>query len=471
MIESREKLMRVVIVGGGIAGILAARAAGRAGHDTTIIEREDDIGGLFRSVRDQNGRCYDRGSHFVIGVDDPAVNAEVVDGLAGREWITIKDSLAEGALSFGKNNPDSGVLDARFLDQQSLLQARSEIMQTTAYPGATNLEEELLGLFGPTLVQRCFSPLMTKYTGQPLHALAPGLHKVYSLARVILFDRETSIRLKKDPRMDAVLAFTHRNDSPVHALKWYPQQGGIDGWVRGLARNFRDQDVTVRTQQTVVRIESCGDTITGVVLADGTLLGCDLLVWTVSPALLARAAGVALGPPPPTRDLLVAHLAYDRPLLTDLHFLTYQDPAFAGFRVMMYDNVTRDEQGMEQPHLTVEAFVGANDQPEEWVERMTAELLVAGIVDPEAKCITRFHQRFANVFPLPSASQTGRLQEALDQLNQRFCNLALFGRQATGDHFQNNVLKQAIEGIGKSSIGRTNRRRSEQRTGPLPRQT
>ncbi|PSQ18536.1 phytoene dehydrogenase [Halobacteriales archaeon QS_8_69_26] len=50
----------VVVVGGGLAGLVAARHLAEAGADVTVFERRDEVGGRVRSVR-REGYVFDRG--------------------------------------------------------------------------------------------------------------------------------------------------------------------------------------------------------------------------------------------------------------------------------------------------------------------------------------------------------------------------------------------------------------------------
>ena len=58
-------MTRVVIAGGGLAGLVAARHLAAAGRDVTVFEREADVGGRVRS-RERDGFVFDRGFQVLL---------------------------------------------------------------------------------------------------------------------------------------------------------------------------------------------------------------------------------------------------------------------------------------------------------------------------------------------------------------------------------------------------------------------
>lgn len=60
---------RVVILGGGLGGLSAAWVLGRAGHDVTILERSDHVGGL-AVTKERDGFEYDLGPHNIHTVHE-----------------------------------------------------------------------------------------------------------------------------------------------------------------------------------------------------------------------------------------------------------------------------------------------------------------------------------------------------------------------------------------------------------------
>jgi oxygen-dependent protoporphyrinogen oxidase len=74
---------KIIVVGGGIAGLAAAWRLQRAGHEVTVLEREPAIGGRMRSER-RGAFIVDRGAQFVFsGYADLHALAEEV-GLADQ---------------------------------------------------------------------------------------------------------------------------------------------------------------------------------------------------------------------------------------------------------------------------------------------------------------------------------------------------------------------------------------------------
>lgn len=84
----------IVVVGAGLAGLVAANELHRCGHDVLVFEGSPSIAGMASSFRDEKGFKYDSGAHFLtnrltaaLGVDaacrDIAYYGESVQ-LAGR---------------------------------------------------------------------------------------------------------------------------------------------------------------------------------------------------------------------------------------------------------------------------------------------------------------------------------------------------------------------------------------------------
>lgn len=90
----RARSTRVVIVGGGIAGLVAAWECARVGMDVTVLEASSHPGGALRSATvgglslDVGAESYaTRGGHVRRLVDEIGLGADVVTPQGGRAWL------------------------------------------------------------------------------------------------------------------------------------------------------------------------------------------------------------------------------------------------------------------------------------------------------------------------------------------------------------------------------------------------
>ena len=75
-------MSRVIVVGGGIAGLGAAWALQQAGIDVSVLEAEDEPGGRMRS-RQWNGAWIDLGAEFITSNDEGLRQLAVDVGIDG----------------------------------------------------------------------------------------------------------------------------------------------------------------------------------------------------------------------------------------------------------------------------------------------------------------------------------------------------------------------------------------------------
>ena len=76
----------IVIIGAGLTGLAAGYALRRAGREVVILEREDSVGGLARSVS-WEGCVFDLGPHYFFLKFDERVDRLVMECLEGRARV------------------------------------------------------------------------------------------------------------------------------------------------------------------------------------------------------------------------------------------------------------------------------------------------------------------------------------------------------------------------------------------------
>ncbi|MBU1411182.1 NAD(P)-binding protein [Myxococcota bacterium] len=317
-------MTKLVILGGGVAGLSAWRRARAAGHDVTLVERCPRTGGLTRSIH-VGGYTFDYTGHFLH------LAATAHPGLLGdgdaRNWKLV--TRRAGCLV------DGTVVPAPF---QYHLGALPEPVRAACIDGVRHLlsgvaparperGEDLLSYF-----VRAFGP------GVTAHFLKPYNEKLLATD----LTRLSAERLNRffpapDPvAVAAGLAGGEGGGGTYNATFWYPQGDGIGRLVDQLAPAAPHAHATVNAVEPDRRV----------VIADGRELPYTHLISTIPlPDLLTACGGAraALAPRLSASGVAAFQLGVagpPAPLLRDLHWLYVADPSLSFFRVGCYSNVS-----------------------------------------------------------------------------------------------------------------------------------
>ncbi|WP_413317774.1 phytoene desaturase family protein [Agrococcus sp. 1P02AA] len=296
-------MSRIVVIGGGVAGIASAGLLARDGHEVTLVEQREALGGR-AGVWRSGGFTFDTGPSWMLmrepyehafrllgsrledEVDvvrlDPAYRV-LYEGEA--EALEISGDLETTVARFEAIEPGAGEALRRYLDSAS---------ETAALATASLLSN------------RFDSP--KAFAGLGLGARLPRLGRllVESLERKV--DRSfTDRRLRQALGYPAVFLGTEPRSAPsmYHLMShfdlvegvWYPQ-GGFTRVVDALAQLAIRAGVEVRTGTAVDRILVVDGAARGVELAGGERIDADIVVsaadgHATDTQLLAHVPGVA----------------------------------------------------------------------------------------------------------------------------------------------------------------------------------
>lgn len=255
---------RVLIVGGGLAGLSAAREARRRGFDVLLLEAQPELGGLLRTdvVRTAYG-AYTldvTGGHWIHTLARPSVRA-LLESLAPGLWQPC--ARKAGCLIGGEVIPYPvqrnlrGVEPALVADYLRTL-VRNELLGDTL-PPPENFREWLLRHFGRRLCEEFMFPYNERVWRYPLEEMSCDTQRV---PVVDLADVVRGIMGRDEGAAGYNPEFV------------YPSTGGIATLVRVLSDGLGD---SIRTGKAVVRVRPAARRV---VTADGDEYDYDALVWT-----------------------------------------------------------------------------------------------------------------------------------------------------------------------------------------------
>lgn len=107
-LAARAAQQRVVVIGGGIGGLVAARECAKVGMPVTLLESSDALGGSIRTVEvdgirlDAGAESFaTRGGHVRSLIDELGIADAVVSPAGGGAWLTGIPGTADAPLPVG----------------------------------------------------------------------------------------------------------------------------------------------------------------------------------------------------------------------------------------------------------------------------------------------------------------------------------------------------------------------------------
>ncbi|WP_135662782.1 NAD(P)/FAD-dependent oxidoreductase [Halorhabdus rudnickae] len=261
-------MTEVVVAGGGLAGLVAARHLARSGLDVTVFERESSVGGRVRTTR-ENGYTFDRG--FQVLFDSyPAVRRELdLDALSLRRFdpgATLARPDERSVLSDPFRDP--GALtetlfnrEIRLADKLRILKLRRELANAdpTAIIGSSRPSQTIEAY----LAARGFSQAFAERFVAPFYGGITLDRSLSTDARVF----EYTFKMLGEGRATV----------PAEGMAEIPKQ---------LAQRARDAGVNIETGATVEAVEADAVTV------DGETIGTGGVVVATDPKTAEELTGV-----------------------------------------------------------------------------------------------------------------------------------------------------------------------------------
>ena len=281
--EKTMSAQRAIVIGGGIAGLATAALLARDGHDTTVLERHDELGGRAGILRD-GGFTFDTGpswylmpeafEHFfeLCGTTstneldlvplDPGYRVFFEDH---PEPVDVKPGLEEATALFESMEPGSGPRLEKYLD------GAREFYDTATQRFLYTTFQDPLAFLDPVLLKqvRTLVPLLTRSLGDHV-ARSFSDHRLQQILGYPAVFLATSP--ERAPSLYHIMSRLDLLDGVAYPM------GGMHTIIDAIARLARAAGVEIRTGAEVVNVVTQQSRATGVLLSDGEFLSADIVV-------------------------------------------------------------------------------------------------------------------------------------------------------------------------------------------------
>jgi len=343
---------RVVILGAGPAGITAAWRLSELGYPVTVLERDDAVGGMARTIN-VGKYAVDFGPHtFHVRETDESRRV-----LASIKRFFGDDPLV---LTRGTRVLLRGKEYVYPLEMLQVLKGVSPFLSARII--FDYLVATIKSTFAPAKKEDSFEEWGVRNLGRTLYDLCFGIYseRVWGLPTSQISSKQAQ-RVAKLNLKNIILRTLGINADPAtYFTKYMYPRKGISLLYEGMAAEVRAAGNAIKLKAPAVKVEREGDRVARVVYAENgeqKTIECDLLLSTLPlPALVSMMAPALPAPVVQHaarlryRSLRLIYIVLKRKQMTDYHWVYLLDEQFRVNRLSEQKNVSPE---MVPPDSTV----------------------------------------------------------------------------------------------------------------------
>ncbi len=343
---------RVVILGAGPAGITAAWRLSELGYPVTVLERDDAVGGMARTIK-VGKYSVDFGPHtfHIRETAESRTVLKAIERFFGDDPLVL--TRGTRVLLRGKEYVYPLEILQVLTGVSPVLSARIVFDYLTATLKAT---------FAPAKKEDSFEEWGVRNLGRTLYDLCFGIYsaRVWGLPTGQISSKQAQRVAKLNLKNIILRTLGIKADPATYFTKYMYPRKGISLLYEGMAGEVRARGNQILLNSPVVRLERDGDRVTGVVYSENGIertLDCDIVLSTLPLPALVNMISPALPAPIAQhasklryRSLKLIYIALKRDRMTDYHWVYLLDEQFRVNRLSEQKNVSPD---MVPPGRTV----------------------------------------------------------------------------------------------------------------------
>jgi protoporphyrinogen oxidase len=438
---------KIVILGGGPAGMTAAWRLSQLGYPVTVLEKDSAVGGMGKTIM-LGKYAVDYGPH-TFHIRETPESRGIIEA--------IKPFFGEDPLILTRGT--RVLLRGKYyvypLEMLQVLTGVSPVLSTRIV--FDYLVATLRSSFSPAKKEHSFEEWGIRNLGRTLYDLCFGIYsaRVWGLPTSQISSKQAQRVAKLNLKNIILRTLGIKADPTTYFTKYMYPRRGISLLFEGMAAEVRKAGNCIRLESPAVALERTGDRITSVTYShDGRTerIPCDGVLSTLPlPHLVSM-----MTPSLPRlvdeharklryRSLKLIYIALKRPRLTDFHWVYLLDEQFRVNRVSEQKNVSADMVPDDRTVLCIELSLW-RDEPlwhasdEEIYKLAIRDVMQMGYGVTEADVEEYYVADIATAYPVYELNFEDHLIPVLEGVH-RVPNLLTLGRHGL---FLNNSMDDNV---------------------------
>jgi protoporphyrinogen oxidase len=439
---------RIAILGAGPAGMSAAWRLSELGYPVTVLERDEAVGGMGRTIAVNGEYAADFGPHtfHIRETDESRRVLDAIRPFFGPEPLIL--TRGTRVLLQGKE----------YIYPLELMQVLTGVSPVLSFKIVTDyLLATITTFFSKPKKEDSFEEWGVRNLGRTLYDLCFGIYsaRVWGLPTGQISSKQAQRVAKLNLKNIILRVLGIRADPATYFTKYMYPRAGISVLFESMAAEVRKHGNCIKLGAPVTRLERDGDRIARVIYqehGEEHALPCDIVLSTLPLPALVSMTSPSLPAPIVEharrlryRSLKLIYIVLDRQQMTDYHWVYLLDEHFRVNRLSEQKNVSPHMVPQNKTVLCIELSLWKDEplwqQSDEEIYRLALRDLMKMGYDVKESEVHSYHVTdIPTAYPVYELNFEDHLIPVLDGVHE-VKNLMTLGRHGL---FLNNSMDDNV---------------------------